>query len=223
MGLIGTIAGVFVLQLLLPQNLSLWIDYKLGLRPYFFLYDLSQGASSWTLMRPLFGHMFVHGNIPHLALNAVWMAVFGAGVARRFRVETAQGVDRFANNILFLTFYLASGLAGAALYIALNPDSMILMVGASGAISGLMGGAMRFALRRDARLGVEAGRLAPVFSRPVMVASITYIGLNLTTLIGRLLSPNGVGLNIAWEAHVGGYLFGLLAFPLFDALVRRPR
>lgn len=201
------------------------IDYALGFIPARFAAGLVGQATLGQTVVPLFGHVFVHGSLGHLLLNTLWMAVFGTGVARRMVIEQARGEEDRAgqtrNTVLFLAFFLACGVAGALFYGVLNAGSMALLIGASGAISGLMAAAMRFALRPFAPYGPAYGPLASAHSRPVLAATGVYVGFNLLTAIG-LGGVFGSGLDIAWEAHIGGYLFGLYAFPPFDQTVRRP-
>ena len=80
-------------------------------------------------------HQFVHGNLPHLLVNAAWFLAFGTPIARRTDVWR------------FLAFFVTCGVAGALVYLAINGEARVLMVGASGSISGLMGAAFRFVFR----------------------------------------------------------------------------
>ncbi|NRA29528.1 MAG: rhomboid family intramembrane serine protease [Parvularculaceae bacterium] len=171
---------------------------------------------------PLLGHIFMHGNTGHLLLNMAWLVVFGSGIARRFCLEGGEPDARSFNVLLFVGFYLSCGIAGAFLQFIWDPLSPIGLVGASGAISGLMAGTLRFALRLFAPFGAEYGKLAPVTARPVLMASLVYIGLNGATGIAGAMGVESAKI-IAWQAHVGGFVFGLFAFPLFDRLVRRPK
>jgi membrane associated rhomboid family serine protease len=216
--LIVVMVGVFVMGLP-SRTFGNEIDWTLGFVPYRFAAGLLGEASLAATLVPLFGHVFVHGNLPHLLLNVLWLAVFGTGVARRMAIEDERGAWR--NGLLFVAFFMASGVAGALAYGVLNPGAGHLLVGASGAISGLMAAAMRFALRPFAPYGPAHGPLASPHARPVAVASAVYIGFNLLTALGAG-GLFGSGLQIAWEAHIGGYLFGLYAFPAFDRLVKRP-
>lgn len=216
--LISIMAGMFILSILLPYGLSERLAFGLGFIPARFAAGLAGQAGPGATIIPLFGHMFLHGNLGHLLFNVLWLAVFGTGVGRRMMIESPRSGGY--NTSLFLAFFAASGVAGALFYALFNPASPILLIGASGAISGLMAGAMRFALRPFAPYGPAYGRLASPGARPVLVASAVYIGINLMTAIGAG-GLFGDGLAIAWEAHIGGYLFGLFAFPLFDRLARR--
>jgi membrane associated rhomboid family serine protease len=218
--LLWLMVAIFLIQAVLPERLSLRIDWALAFIPVRFTYGLENAVNPFEVMVPLFGHVFVHATVTHLLFNGLWLLVFGTGVARRFHVERGAGVDRFANNILFVTFFMLCGLAGALAYYMGDRDATTLLVGASGAISGLMAGALLFALRPFALQGPEFGPLASMTARPVAIASAAYVGLNVLTGFG--VGPEA-GMNIAWEAHIGGFVCGLVTFPLFDRAVRRSR
>ncbi|MEM1381797.1 MAG: rhomboid family intramembrane serine protease [Pseudomonadota bacterium] len=202
-----------------PTGRGLLVD-DFSFVPVEFLARIESGAFLSALV-PLFGHIFMHGNLGHLALNMVWLVVFGSGIARRLCVEGGNPDDRAHNVLVFVAFYLSCGVAGAVAQFLWNPIETIGLVGASGAISGLMAGTLRFALRLFVPLGAEYGRLAPVNARPVLLASVVYIGLNIATGIAGAFGVESAAI-IAWQAHVGGFVFGLVAFPLFDRLARRP-
>ncbi len=146
--------------------------------------------------------MFMHAGIAHLIFNMIALAQMGPIVALRF------GRDGRAL-VTYLAFYLLCGLIGDAVYLALHPTSAVPMIGASGAIFGLWG-AM-------ARLGPN-GSLVPIFSRQVGKETRSAIVSNLVimaiVLLPALLSGQMSMGGIAWEAHLGGYLAGLLLIGL---------
>ncbi|MEM6649302.1 MAG: rhomboid family intramembrane serine protease [Pseudomonadota bacterium] len=219
--LLSAMVVVFVLQWVLPPSLSNRISFLFGFIPFRFSYGLEEGISSFVLMIPLFGHMFLHAGVMHLALNMIGLVIFGTGVARRLATEESDRGARYFNISLFLSFFLFCGIVGAFGFYLMHPTLPIPLVGASGAISGLMGAAFRFALRGYLPHGVTQGALSPLWSRPVLAASLVFIGFNLLTGLGMGAGEEGV--NIAWEAHIFGYLCGLLTFPLFDQLARKSK
>jgi membrane associated rhomboid family serine protease len=152
------------------------------------------------LVLPLVSHMFLHAGFLHLIVNCAWLLAFGPVVARRL------------GGWLFLVFFLAAGVAGALMELALTWGATAGMIGASGGISGLMAASFRM-MRWP---GVPAGvRLAPLFSRPILVFSGLWMATN---LIFGLIGLGAGADQIAWQAHMGGYLFGLVAISLFDRL-----
>lgn len=166
----------------------------------------------WSLL----SYTFLHGSWTHAIINSIWLLAFGSPVARRL------------GTVRFLLFYFVCGIAGALAHIFFNPGSLVPVVGASAAISGLMGGAARFVFLAEGPLGgLGGGR--PASSAPRAQASIgraltdrrvlifvgVWIGLNF--LFGPTgLTVTGEQVSVAWEAHLGGFLAGLLLFGFFD-------
>jgi membrane associated rhomboid family serine protease len=156
-------------------------------------------------------HLFVHGDTTHLLINSAWFLAFATPVARR--IGTAR----------FLAFFLLCGTGGALLYYLLFNTA--LMVGASGAISGLMGAAIRFLFHPVSRgdadaLAGDAGR-APLLSLRASLADRLILaaiaGWTLLNVLVALGAPYFLGeRSIAWQAHLGGFFTGLLTFGLFD-------
>jgi len=169
------------------------------------------GADVWTFVT----YAFIHGGLMHLGLNALWFLIFASPVARRF------GTLRFA------AFFAATAAAGALAHLATHPGDPSLMVGASAAISGFMAAAMRFAFQRGGPLGllgrqddlayrVKAVSLVASFRDPRIVAFLAvWFGLNVLFGSG-IVSMAEDEQPIAWQAHIGGFLAGLLGFSLFD-------
>ena len=147
----------------------------------------------------LVAHMFAHAGPWHLYLNATFLLGVTPVVMARFGLGPS-GWLRFA--ILFLV----SGLLGAALYLALHPAGVVPMVGASGAICGLWGAATRF----DPEDGMAALTSARVRDQVMAFAKMNVILFLI--LFALVWLSGGVG-GLAWEAHLGGFLFGLLVGP----------
>lgn len=147
----------------------------------------------------LISHMFEHGGHWHLFMNSTFLLGVTPVVMARFGVGPS-GWLRYA--ILFLV----SGLLGAGLYLALHLDSAIPMVGASGAVCGLWGAASRIG---------EDGEIVPIRSAEVWVQVKAFAKMNLIlfAILFVLVRMSGGEGGLAWEAHLGGFLFGLLAMP----------
>ena len=217
--LVLSIGDVFLAQVILPGPLGQRLEGVLAFQPQRFTEGMSSGVNPFELAVPLIGHIFLHGGIAHILFNLVWLLVFGTGVARRMGVDWGSPGERAFRSSLFLTFFLLCGIAGVMTYYVLQPDSPVYLVGASGAISGLMGGAMRFVVPSADRQR-DPTALARLTSAPVMAVSAMFIVINLFTALGGG-APGGA--NIAWEAHIGGYVAGLILFPAFDVAMRRIR
>lgn len=158
-------------------------------------------------------HAFLHGDITHLLVNSAWFLAFGTSVARR------TGTLRFTG------FFLLCAVGGALCYLAFNAGSHNPMIGASGAISGLMGAAFRFlipvlsstdpdGITGEARQPPLLSLRATFANRRIIAFVIGWTALNVVLAWGASGFMEGV--SIAWEAHVGGFYMGLLTFGLFD-------
>ncbi|MGH7028660.1 rhomboid family intramembrane serine protease [Brevundimonas sp.] len=160
-----------------------------GLSMAFRAGDLARGQ--WS---GLFTSMLVHGGWAHVAMNAVGALAFGAPVARL--------LSRGFAPLAFIALYICSGAVAALGYGLCHPGSMDPLVGASGAVFGLIGAATRL-------MGGH-GRILPLFHPLVLKASAVWMLVNLVVgLIG--FAPGAGGGRIAWEAHAFGFLFGILA------------
>lgn len=156
-----------------------------------------------TALVPFVSYAFLHGDFMHLLFNSVWFLIFATAVARR--VGTAR----------FLALSLITAIAAVLTHLGAHWNSPDPVVGASGAVSGLMGAAFRFIfLDPHATVARPPGRL-PLLSRPVLMGSAVWIALNVVLGVTGF-TPEGFGAAIAWEAHIGGFLAGLLLFPFFD-------
>ena len=149
--------------------------------------DVAQGR-----LWPLFTVMLVHASWAHAGLNALGVLAFGPPVARWF------GAGRWTR---FLIFYVVCGLLSSLAYVAIHWGRAVLLVGASGAISGLMGA--------SSRLLDQRGRLAPFRSRTVISMAGAWLVINLLLAL-RLIDVGAGGEPVAWEAHLAGYAAGLL-------------
>lgn len=173
------------------------------------------GADVWSFVT----YALLHGSWMHLAINAVWLMAFGSPLARRF------------GSVRFLAFFAVTAAAGAAMHLVTNSGSIAPMVGASASISGAMAATMRFAFQRGGPLGlwrstddaafrVPALSLSGVFSDPRVLLFVgVWFGINI--LFGLWSSPlTGSDEVVAWQAHIGGFLAGLLLFSWFDPAAR---
>jgi membrane associated rhomboid family serine protease len=160
-------------------------------------------------------YALLHADWGHVILNSIWLAAFGAPVARRF------GPRRF------LLFSAAGAIGGALLHLLTNAGEMAFLIGASAAVSAQMAGAARFAFFDGGFGGTVASTFRPapplsvLFSSPRVLGFIgIWFAINLVFgLVGSTGLADG---NIAWQAHIGGFAAGLFLFPLFDPVPRGP-
>ena len=179
-----------------------------------------EGALFWTPIT----YAFLHADWVHLFVNITWMAAFGGALARRFGA------------LRFIVLSLVSAVAGVALHFLLHHEDRSLVIGASAAVSGMVAATARFAFSPGGPLGgdrpegafrVPAEPLLSALRNGRAIAFIlVWFGVNLVFGLVGGFAP-GVSGPIAWEAHVGGFLAGLLCFPLLDpvsgkGLVSRP-
>ena len=170
------------------------------------------GFSPEAMLRGRWGGLitalFVHGGWTHAILNALAALAFGTPVARLLGTRAAGAAGFFA-------FYFLCGALSSLGFAAVHPASSSVLVGASGAIAGLMGASSRLIERR--------GVLSSFTSRPVLGMAAGWVAVNLAiAVIG--LDLGGGRTPIAWEAHLVGYAVGLLTIgPVMRAFARADR
>lgn len=152
----------------------------------------------------LLSAMFLHGGFMHLAGNMLYLWIFGDNVEHRFGA------------IPFLVFYLVSGVVGSIAHIVLAPDSLVPMLGASGAISGVLGAyIVLFPWNRVDTL---------IFYRVVSLPALYVIGIWAAMQVFSgwgTLAQTGEGAGVAYAAHIGGFVAGLVLGGFGRALLKR--
>lgn len=161
----------------------------------------------WTWFTTI-SYSFMHGSVAHIALNMIWLAAFGSPLAARI------------GPVRLTLFWIATSIAAALTHYAIYPDSMAPLVGASGAVSGMMGAAARFGFRRSTSRNSAAfvGDILPIAVALRMRTVLTFLGVWFVTNIAAGLLSLGVegSASIAWEAHIGGFVVGFFGISLFD-------
>ena len=195
--LIGLNILIFFYQIGLEENIRTSLILEYGFKPS----QLFSNANSMNLKQSslltIFTSMFLHGGLFHLLGNMLFLWIYGNNV------EDSMG------HIKFLIFYLLCGLAASLLQAIVSFNSSIPMIGASGAVSGVL--SAYFLLYPKAR----------VLTLVVLLIFITFIRIPAGLLIGfwflsQIINayfndPNSPG--VAWYAHIGGFLMGLLLIP----------
>ena len=144
--------------------------------------------------------MFMHGGIAHIAGNMLFLFIFG------------DNLENLIGHVRYAAFYLVCGFAAAIAQIAMGPDSIIPMLGASGAISGVLGGYVLLFPKRQVR--------ALIFNFMTTVPAFVAIGIWIVyQIVLGYLSPAGQG-GVAYAAHIGGFVAGLALIKVF-AIGRR--
>jgi membrane associated rhomboid family serine protease len=215
----GLMVAIQFIRGLLPDDVDLTVLLALAFIPARYSGAAAELPGGYlTAVTSFFTYMVVHAGWVHLVVNVLWMLAFGSAVARR------------VGNGKFLIFSVLCGVAGAVTHLICHFGEMAPVVGASAAISGQMAGALRFIFRAQPS---AAGRASDLLSAPLMplgqtvrdprilfflvlwVAINAYFGLSAVRIAGQ---EGG----IAWEAHIGGFLFGLFTFGFFDTESHAP-
>jgi membrane associated rhomboid family serine protease len=203
---------------LLTSEQDFQVILQFSFIPAYFTFPLDEVPYPASRYWSYLSYALLHGDWTHVFVNLLWTVAFGSVVARRF------GGSRF------FAFSAIAAIAGALAHFAMHSSDITPVIGASASVSAYMGAAIRFVLGPG---GLAAGQQRGVVSHPPAMSLIqaltnrnfilfvgVWLGLNL--LFGTGLVPiAGEGVQIAWEAHVGGFVYGLLAFSLFDPVGRR--
>jgi membrane associated rhomboid family serine protease len=153
----------------------------------------------------LVSSLFLHGGWAHVFMNSAFCIAFGAPVARLLGPDL-KGV------LSFFVFYAVCGVLAGLTFVAFHMNGQDPVVGASGAVAGLMGA--------GARLMDRPGVLSPVFGRSAFSMGVAWLAINLLLAFTPVAELLGGG-QVAWEAHLGGFAAGLLLIGPFHRILRR--
>jgi membrane associated rhomboid family serine protease len=143
----------------------------------------------------VFSHMFLHGGVLHLLGNMWFLWIFGGNVEDRL------------GSFRFLLFYVVAGMAAATAQVAVGPMSALPMVGASGAISGVLGAYL--VLFPTAFVWTLVPWVVPVLPVPAIVFLVLWFLLQTFNGIGTLVNGTSADGGVAWWAHAGGFAAGV--------------
>ena len=210
--------AIIHLRVLLPPDLNKWTVYAFGFIPK--RYDTTllaapfpggEGAEYWTFVT----YSLLHDNLSHIGFNVLWLLPFGSALARRFGA------------VRFFVFMAVTAAAGALAHLVSHEHDLAPMIGASASVSGTMAAAIRFAFVQGSFLSfsrgdADAAAKVPAQSlwralrdRRVLAFLAVWFGVNIIFGIGSI-AIGMEGVSVAWQAHIGGFLAGLLLFSLFD-------
>ncbi len=183
---------------LVPHEITNGVDI-VGTQP-----TRTETGTVWAVHQPaplgvyfnFLSSMFMHGDFMHLFGNMLFLWIFG------------DNIENLIGHIRFAIFYIVCGIAAALAQILMGPDSIIPMLGASGAISGILGGYVLLFPRNTVRVIVFRFMVQTV---PAYVALGIWIGYQI--LLGYLI-PSGAG-GVAYAAHIGGFIAGLALIKVF--------
>jgi len=211
--LVGTLVALHAVRILLPGSRAQDMVYEYGLMPArysraFLESRMLDPGTVWDRAVPFVSYMGLHNDWTHLGINCLFLLAFAPIIARRF------------GSVLFLLFFIVCGVAGALAYLAFNWGSPAPVVGASGAISGLMAAALRMLPGQTPWAVAGETPLAPIFSRQMLVFTGMLVVISVLSGVAGL-PLGGENAQVAWQAHLGGYAAGLFLCGPFDTL--RPR
>lgn len=197
-GRVGNLVGRFAM---VPAAITDALSMRSLALPGSLAYRTTAFATSLWPVITILTSMFLHGGVWHLVGNMLYLFIFGAAV------EYRMGPPRYA------AFYLASGIAAALATVWIAPESRVPVIGASGAIAGVLGAYFIFYPR---------GRILTilpifVFIQFIEVPAVIYLLLWFAMQLYAGLEVGGQGARtggVAWWAHVGGFLFGISLAPI---------
>ena len=214
--------GLIHLRVLLPTELENWTIDVFGFIPKRYdstLLDISfpggEGAKVWTFVT----YSLLHANLSHIIFNVLWLLPFGSALARRF------------GPIRFFLFMAVTAAAGALAHLVTHEHAIVPMIGASASVSGTMAAAIRFAFVQGSFLSFSRGDADAAAKVPalslldalrngrVLGFLAVWFGVNIVFGVGSIAIGMD-GASVAWQAHIGGFVAGLLVFSLFDPVRR---
>ena len=205
--IIGICVAVFLLELSSPYYKTGAIFYSWGVIPASLIHgapipdEIYRVPPTVTLITS----MFMHGGFMHLIGNMLYMWIF------------ADNIEDEIGKVKFIIFYLLSGIAAALTQVFLNTESMIPMVGASGAIGGVLGAYIVNHPRAKVLVLIPLG----FFSQIVKIPAIFVLGIWFILQFVNSAFTSSAGGGVAYGAHIGGFVFGAVAILFFNRNVKR--
>ncbi len=198
---------VYLYQMSLGERFNEFI-YSMGLVPFEITHhiDLFPTGPSPIYLTILFS-MFMHGSIVHLLGNMLFLWIFG------------NNIEDYLGKKYFVIFYLFCGTAAAFTQIFFNPDSIVPMVGASGAIAGVLGAYLLLYPRAKVTTVIIFGFFIRLIKIPAVVVLSFWIVYQFLYGISSLAVKSGEG-GVAWFAHIGGFISGAIIIKLYKMFVK---
>jgi len=197
-------AAVFFYELSLDPRLLESLIYQMGMVPAAVTGSFIPGTGGYFT---LVTSMFLHGGWMHVIGNMLYLWIFGNNI------EDSMG------HLRFILFYLITGLAAAAAHLAFNAASTVPTIGASGAVSGVLGAYLVLFPHARVQTLVTLGFFIRIIYVPAWVLLLFWIGLQLLNQALAPIDPTAGG--VAYAAHIGGFAAGLVLILLFRKHRRR--
>ena len=202
--IIGVTVLLHVVRAVVPDDVAQAMMLEMSFIPAFYAVGPESFLAALLLITMPFSYALVHIDVTHLAVNMLLFLAFGAAIGRRMGFGT------------FVVFYALSAATGALVFGLFNAEEFAQVVGASGAVAGMVGAVGRLSLRPETAWRDLANPM-PFHSRNAALGFIV-VWLVLNFAFG-VIPPSLVGSDaggIAWETHLGGFAFGFLAIRWFD-------
>ena len=205
--IIGICVVVFLLELSSPYYKTGAIFYSWGVIPASLVHGVPIPDEIYRVppTATLITSMFMHGGFMHLIGNMLYMWIF------------ADNIEDEIGKVKFIIFYLLSGIAAALAQVFLNTESMVPMVGASGAIGGVLGAYIVNHPRAKVLVLIPLG----FFSQIVKIPAIFVLGIWFILQFVNSAFTSSAGGGVAYGAHIGGFVFGAVAILFFNRNVKR--
>lgn len=186
-----------------PQLLDPFV-YQMGVVPAAITGASVPGTGGYST---LMTSMFLHGSWMHIIGNMLYLWIFGNNV------EDSMG------HLRFVVFYLVTGIVAAIAHVALQPASTVPTIGASGAVSGVLGAYLVLFPSARIKTLVPLGLFFSIVYLPAWFFLIIWIGWQVLSQALAPLNPDGGG--VAYAAHIGGFMAGIALIPIFRKYRRR--
>lgn len=170
----------------------------------------AQSGFNMETLLDMLRSMFFHGGIDHIAGNMLYLWLFGDNIEDRL------------GEILYLVLYFVSGFVASIAQILISPDSPVPMVGASGAIAGVLGAYLVMFPGVKVRGIIPLGRVGTIREMPAIVVLGLWFVLQLVNGFGSLGAQSQYGGGVAFFAHIGGFIAGAVMAWIFMRLVPQP-
>lgn len=201
----------FVLNDSSRNELLVWFAFI----PYRLLDIAAAPGGIWPVIWTPITHAFLHASWEHVLLNTLWFVIFATPVTRRY------------GTMKMSLLFAAGAIAGAAAFAATTLPQFSILIGASGGVAGLTGAAIRFMFQPvQVAIHPETGERIILGRRPASIAevfrhstartfTIVWIVLNGVVPLLPMFMPD-MRVEVAWQAHIGGFLAGFLLVPLME-------
>jgi membrane associated rhomboid family serine protease len=197
---------VYLYQMSLGEKFNEFI-YSMGLLPFEITHHIDLFPSGPSpIYLTIFSSMFMHGSIVHLLGNMLFLWIFG------------NNIEDYLGKKNFVIFYLFCGITAALTQIFFNPDSIVPMVGASGAIAGVLGAYLLLYPRAKVTTVIIFGFFIRLIKIPAVVVLSFWIVYQFLYGISSLAVRTGEG-GVAWFAHIGGFICGIIIIKLFKTFI----